>query len=251
MSNEDKHETNYSMTTTRATCISPEHALRAQLDLGWHWILPGPAMFTELSCFKCVTNSLMYAAPASMVEYNSPAPVVIAKIARVTEYFAPAPVTIGKFLPTFLQTVIGASIHAELFSHWRPQVVLVEKAAEVLESLLMELLGPLEWHLIQIGDNFQLPPKVEHHNHVRFSPTGRGYDRYPSVDWTLVETEPWPSSISRVLVSYLSWCHGQPWLDSGSHQAGWFPLPDAVAGAFGLPPIYLHAVRFSMSLEQL
>ena len=30
---------------------------------------------------------------------------------------------------------------------------------------------------------------------------GRGYYRYPGVDWTLVVTGPWPNSISRVLVS--------------------------------------------------
>ena len=30
---------------------------------------------------------------------------------------------------------------------------------------------------------------------------------------------------------------GQPRLDSGSLPAGWFPLPDAVARAFGLPPV--------------
>ena len=30
---------------------------------------------------------------------------------------------------------------------------------------------------------------------------GCGYDRYRRVDWTLVETRPWPGSISRVLVS--------------------------------------------------
>ena len=35
-----------------------------------------------------------------------------------------------------------------------------------------------------------------------------------------------------------AWESGQPRLDSGSSQtAGWFPLPGAVARAFGLPPI--------------
>ena len=61
-------------------------------------------------------------------------------------------------------TVTGASIHAELLRHWRPQVVIVEEAAEVLEPSLMALLGPSVRHLIQIGDHFQLPPKVEHHD---------------------------------------------------------------------------------------
>ena len=42
--------------------------------------------------------------------------------------------------------------------------MLVEEADEVLESLLMRLLGPSVRHLIQFGDNFQLPPKVKHHD---------------------------------------------------------------------------------------
>ena len=37
----------------------------------------------------------------------------------------------------------------------------------------------------------------------------------------------------------------------GHPPADWFPLPDAVAEAFGLPPICLPAVSFLMSLEQL
>ena len=40
-------------------------------------------------------------------------------------------------------------------------------------------------------------------------------------------------------VIYLIWSlgPGQPRLDSGGLPAGWFPLPDAAARAFGLPPI--------------
>ena len=36
---------------------------------------------------------------------------------------------------------------------------------------------------------------------------------------------------------------GQPRLDSGGPSAGWFPLPDAVARAFGLPPICPSIIR--------
>ena len=56
-------------------------------------------------------------------------------------------------------------------------------------------------------------------------PTGRGFDRYPGVDWTLVVTGPWPNSMSRVLVSLNFQLTvaisldvtgpGQPRLDSG------------------------------------
>ena len=91
---------------------------------------------------------------------------------------------------------------------------------------------------------------------VEKNPTGRGYDRYPSVDWTLVETghrECWfQRSPSRLWPSLLmSRGPGQPWLDSGTHPAGWFPLPDAVVGAFWLPPICPSRSPSSMSLEQL
>ena len=41
-------------------------------------------------------------------------------------------------------------------------------------------------------------PRLHHFLHVS---TGRGYDRYASVDWTLVKTGPWPGPISRVPVS--------------------------------------------------
>ena len=44
---------------------------------------------------------------------------------------------------------------------------------------------------------------------------------------------------------------GQQRLDSGSPPAGWFPLPDAVAEAFGLPSVCLPVVSFLMSLELL
>ncbi|CAK0833418.1 unnamed protein product [Prorocentrum cordatum] len=60
-------------------------------------------------------------------------------------------------------TVTGASIHVELIRRWRPEVVLVEEAAEVLEPMVMALLGSSVKHLIQIGDHFQLPPRVENH----------------------------------------------------------------------------------------
>ena len=44
---------------------------------------------------------------------------------------------------------------------------------------------------------------------------------------------------------------GQPRLDSGSPPAGWFPMPDAVVGAFGLPPICPPAVRLRCPLTAL
>lgn len=60
-------------------------------------------------------------------------------------------------------TLTGASMYAQSIRAWRPQVVLVEEAAEVLESHLIASIGPSVRHVVQIGDHFQLPPKVETH----------------------------------------------------------------------------------------
>jgi hypothetical protein len=43
----------------------------------------------------------------------------------------------------------------------RPQVVIVEEAAEVLEAHILTSLAPTVEHLVLIGDHLQLPPKVE------------------------------------------------------------------------------------------
>ena len=45
------------------------------------------------------------------------------------------------------------------------------------------------------------------------------------------------------------WENEQLRLDSGSSPAGWFPLPDAVAEAFGLPPICPSIVRLRCPLS--
>eukprot|EP00392_Amoebophrya_sp_AT5.2_P015058 g15248.t1 len=58
-------------------------------------------------------------------------------------------------------TIVGASIHTEVLQRLRPDVVVVEEAAEVLEALLLPCLGPWVKQLIMIGDHQQLPPMVE------------------------------------------------------------------------------------------
>ncbi|CAD7930171.1 unnamed protein product, partial [Amoebophrya sp. A25] len=58
-------------------------------------------------------------------------------------------------------TIVGASIHTQVLQQLRPDVVVVEEAAEVLEPLLLPCLGPWVKHLIMIGDHQQLPPMVE------------------------------------------------------------------------------------------
>ena len=60
-------------------------------------------------------------------------------------------------------TITGASIHHHLLEHLRPAVVIVEEAAEVLESQLIAVLGNWTKYLILIGDHKQLRPQVESH----------------------------------------------------------------------------------------
>eukprot|EP00439_Symbiodinium_sp_Y106_P028885 s5074_g3.t1 len=58
-------------------------------------------------------------------------------------------------------TVVGASIHFSLLAQLKPEVVLVEEAAEVLEPQILAVLGPWVKQLIMIGDTNQLPPQIE------------------------------------------------------------------------------------------
>ena len=58
-------------------------------------------------------------------------------------------------------TITGASIHNELLRQVKPEIVLVEEAAEVLEPQLLAVLGPWVKHLVLIGDHQQLRPPVE------------------------------------------------------------------------------------------
>ena len=69
--------------------------------------------------------------------------------------------------------------------------------------------------------------------------TGRGCGRCASEDWAWLRTWARPHDESDGFIGVLSriWLPpestgpGQPSLDFGSPPAGWFPLPDAVAGA--------------------
>lgn len=60
-------------------------------------------------------------------------------------------------------TVTGANINSRLVSQIRPEVILVEEAAEVLEPQLLPLMGNWVKHLIMIGDHKQLRPAVENY----------------------------------------------------------------------------------------
>ena len=64
-------------------------------------------------------------------------------------------------------TVTGANIHQSLIAQIRPEVILVEEAAEVLEPQLVALMGDWVKHLIMIGDHKQLRPAVENYTLAR------------------------------------------------------------------------------------
>ena len=64
-------------------------------------------------------------------------------------------------------TVTGANIHRSLIAQIRPEVILVEEAAEVLEPQLVALMGNWVKHLIMIGDHQQLRPSVENYKLAR------------------------------------------------------------------------------------
>ena len=57
-------------------------------------------------------------------------------------------------------TSTGAAIHQELLNKLEAPVVIVEEAAEILESNLLATLTPYVKHLVLIGDHKQLKPSV-------------------------------------------------------------------------------------------
>lgn len=58
-------------------------------------------------------------------------------------------------------TISGANINHNFVAELKPEIVIVEEAAEVLEPQIMALLGNWTKHLILIGDHQQLRPSVE------------------------------------------------------------------------------------------
>ena len=59
-------------------------------------------------------------------------------------------------------TVTGASINRDILKQVNPEIIIVEEAAEILESHLIALLGNSVKHLILIGDHQQLKPQVQY-----------------------------------------------------------------------------------------
>ena len=60
-------------------------------------------------------------------------------------------------------TVTGANMCRSLIAQIKPEVILIEEAAEVLEPQLLALMGNWIKHLIMIGDHKQLRPSVENY----------------------------------------------------------------------------------------
>ena len=59
-------------------------------------------------------------------------------------------------------TTTGAAIHQRLLNKLEAPVVLVEEAAEILESNLLATLTPHVKHLVLLGDHKQLRPNVRY-----------------------------------------------------------------------------------------
>ena len=60
-------------------------------------------------------------------------------------------------------TVTGACINRDILKQVNPEIIIVEEAAEILESHLIALLGNSVKHLILIGDHQQLKPQVNNY----------------------------------------------------------------------------------------
>uniref|UniRef100_A0A1I8GUL3 CSD domain-containing protein n=1 Tax=Macrostomum lignano TaxID=282301 RepID=A0A1I8GUL3_9PLAT len=64
-------------------------------------------------------------------------------------------------------TITGASINNELLKRLRPNTVIVEEAAEIMEPMLLGCLGDWTERLFLIGDHKQLRPTVENYELVK------------------------------------------------------------------------------------
>ena len=54
----------------------------------------------------------------------------------------------------------GAALYRDVLKKLRPSIIFVEEASEILESQLLAVLEPTIQHLIMIGDQYQLSPRV-------------------------------------------------------------------------------------------
>lgn len=64
-------------------------------------------------------------------------------------------------------TSTGAALNMGMLANLKPELIIVEEAAELLEPQLLAVLQPSVQHFILIGDHEQLRPQVAHHELVR------------------------------------------------------------------------------------
>ncbi|KAL1523714.1 hypothetical protein AB1Y20_018644 [Prymnesium parvum] len=64
-------------------------------------------------------------------------------------------------------TSTGAALSMGTLANLKPELIVVEEAAELLEPQLLAVLQPSVQHLVLIGDHEQLRPQVAHHELVR------------------------------------------------------------------------------------
>eukprot|EP01061_Rhynchopus_euleeides_P018838 TRINITY_DN31066_c0_g1_i2.p1 TRINITY_DN31066_c0_g1~~TRINITY_DN31066_c0_g1_i2.p1 ORF type:complete len:1284 (+),score=327.22 TRINITY_DN31066_c0_g1_i2:127-3852(+) len=57
-------------------------------------------------------------------------------------------------------TTTGCAKFSQVMEHLQPEIIVVEEAAEVLESHILSVLSPRTKHILLIGDHKQLQPKV-------------------------------------------------------------------------------------------
>ncbi|KAI8920392.1 hypothetical protein DFJ77DRAFT_497413 [Powellomyces hirtus] len=74
-------------------------------------------------------------------------------------------------------TTSGAASHLKLLKNLRPSIIMCEEAGEVLEAHLLSCLNDNVTHLLQIGDEKQLRPKVEEYTLSMDSNSGYDLDK--------------------------------------------------------------------------
>ena len=80
------------------------------------------------------------------------------------EYDRVRTTSFGNIIDVIGATTTGASKYQHIIDQFRPEVVFVEEAGQVLESHVAALLVPSVKHLIMIGDHKQLRPSINNHD---------------------------------------------------------------------------------------
>ncbi|XP_028399862.1 NFX1-type zinc finger-containing protein 1-like [Dendronephthya gigantea] len=79
---------------------------------------------------------------------------------RQQEYLDCSTVSTLKEYDVIVMTVTGAAIRLHLLDQLKPCAVIVEEAAEIIEGQLLSVLPPTIQHLVMLGDQEQLKPRI-------------------------------------------------------------------------------------------